>query len=137
MFSDGQKRVKGSTTALVLAAVATACYSGIRLGYFRGVIDSQSHGNLMAYLFIGSLCLGVVAAVLAGFAGSHVLVGVLVGTAPGLGLVVGSILTVSLGMGTFDSSITVLGGMVTAGFAICGVVAWAVGAIADGGGAVP
>lgn len=112
--------------------MSALAYGLVRFAYVREVISAPSHGFWMAGLLFGSFALGVFGAGAAGLTGVGPVSGLAIGVAPAVGLLTGSVLTVAAGLGHYDSSPLVVGGMVVGAYAVCSALAWILGRIAGG-----
>lgn len=125
-----QSRSGGSDVvvgAIALCAGFASVYAALRLGYAGGVIGSETYGAGVALLAYGGSAGGVGIAGLLGYAGVTAPTAVLAGLALPGGTVLGSLGTVAVGVGRYDSSPAVLFAVLLLGCCLVNSVGWVLG----------
>lgn len=124
-------RVDGNsgTVAVVLAlCVATALvYGALRIGYAAEVVSAETHGLVSAIVLYGSVLGGGAIAAVLGYWNASAPVSVLSGLAPPVGVCLGSLVTVLLGFGYYDSSPAILFTGLLLVSAVVNTIGWGIG----------
>jgi hypothetical protein len=100
LFDEG---LSVATGVLVLCAATVVAYAVLRIGYAGDGISAGTYNFASNVVLSGSVLGGDLIAGVLGYERVSILISVLLGLAPVVGICFGSLLTVSLGIGYYDS----------------------------------
>jgi hypothetical protein len=92
-----------ATGVLVLCAATVVAYAVLRIGYAGDGISAGTYNFASNVVLSGSVLGGALIAGVLGYERVSILISVLLGLAPVVGICLGSLVTVALGIGYYDS----------------------------------